>query len=162
MSVIIPPSPVLVFHPELCPESARLRAFVGWWTAKGPFPIKLLRGNTTDAEQARLYGQGRWLPGTIVTNAKKASQSAHGHGAAIDAAPVREFFSNGKVRRIYLGDETEPAVRSEALARYRTYADIGERQFGLQSGRDFPGLADWPHLQEPEWESLPLVDGVSP
>lgn len=162
MTVIIPPSPVLVFYPELCPENPRLRAFVGWWALKGPFPIKLLRGTTTDAEQAKLYGQGRWLPGRIVTNAKTAAQSAHGHAAAIDAAPVRELFANGKVRLVYLGDEAEPAVRNEAVARYGVMADIAESQFGLQSGRNFPGLVDRPHLQDPDWEQLPLAEGVAP
>lgn len=160
MNVIVPP--VLVFYPELCPENPRLQAFVSWWSTSGPFPIKLLRGNTTDAEQLKLYTQGRWLPGRVVTNAKTASASAHGHGGAIDAAPVRELFTNGKVRLIYLGDEEDRAVRAEALRRLNIMADIAEKQFGLESGRNFPGLHDLPHLQDPEWESLPLADGVTP
>ena len=152
----------LVHHAELCPENPKLRAFVEWWEVHGPFAIKLLRGNTTDAEQAKLYGQGRWLPGKVVTNAKTAAKSAHGHSGAIDAAPVRALFTNGNVRTIYLGDELEPSVRAEALARYRVMADIAETQFGLKSGRDFPGLADHPHLQDPEWESRPVSPGVAP
>ena len=161
MNVIIPPPPVLVHRPEVCPENPKLRAFVAWWEVQGPFAIKLLRGNTTDNEQLKLYGQGRWLPGKVVTNAKTAASSAHGHAAAIDAHPVRELYGNGKVKLIYLGDEPEEAVRAEALARFRAMADIAAQQFGIESGRDFPGLKDFPHLQDPDWKTLPLAPGVA-
>ena len=161
MTVIIPPPPVLVYRAEVCPENAKLKALVTWWAASGPFPIKLLRGVTTDAEQLKLYAQGRWLPGNVVTNAKKASSSAHGHSGGLDAHPVRELYANGNVKLIYLGTEADPAVRAEALARFKTYADLAEQRFGLKSGRDFPGLVDWPHLQDPDWETLPLSPGVT-
>lgn len=151
----------LVHHAELCPDNAKLRAFVDWWKLHGPFAIKLLRGDTTDADQAKLYAQGRTLPGKVVTHAKTAAQSAHGHEAAIDAAPVRELFSNGNVRLIYLGDESDDGLRTEAERRYNVMADIAEAQFGLESGRNFPGLRDLPHLQDPEWASLPLTQGVN-
>jgi hypothetical protein len=151
-----------VYRPEVCPENPKLRAFTAWWKVNGPFPIKYLRGDTTDAEQRKLYAQGRTTPGKVVTNAPTAAKSAHGHSGALDAAPVRELFPNGAVKLIYLGDETDPAVRTEAQRRYEIMADIAETLFGLESGRHFPGLPDRPHLQDPEWVSRPLNEGVAP
>lgn len=146
----------LVHHAERCPANPKLLAFVKWWSEHGPFPITIVRGNTTDADQWALYQQGRTKPGKVVTNAASAGSSAHGHAAAFDAHPVRELYPSGGVKLIYLGDEEDEAVRAEALRLFSIYADLAEKH-GLESGRDFSGLEDWPHVQDPEWESLPLV-----
>jgi hypothetical protein len=82
----------LVHHAERCPENEKLQAFVAWWQQHGPFPIVITHGNRTDAEQWELYQQGRTKPGKIVTHAKSAEESAHGHSGAIDCQPVRELF----------------------------------------------------------------------
>jgi peptidoglycan LD-endopeptidase CwlK len=152
----------LVFCAEVCPSNQKLLAFVRWWVKHGLFPLKLLCGNRTDAEQAKLYAQGRSAPGAVVTYAKRAKHSAHGHSGAIDVTPVRALFSNGRVSLVYLGDEDDVAVRAEALRRFGLMADIAEKQFGLEPGRNFPGLHDLPHIQDPAWRDRPLNKGVAP
>lgn len=163
---------VLVHHAELCPNNPKLRTFIAWWWHNGPFPIKILRGNATDESQELEYSKGRrklpdgtWIvvnPKAVVTYALRAADSGHGHSGALDAAPVREVFSNGAVKLIYLGDEDDELVRAEGVRRYDVMADIAEKQFGLKSGRDFKHLVDRPHLQDPEWQSRPLNNGVAP
>lgn len=145
----------LVHHAERCPNNPRLLAFVAWWSEHGPFPITIVRGDTTDAQQWDLYQQGRTKPGKVVTNAPSAEKSAHGHSGAFDAHPVRELFASGGVKSIYLGDEDDHVVREEALRRLNAFADLVE-EHGLESGRDFEDLKDLPHAQDPDWESRPL------
>jgi hypothetical protein len=53
----------------------------------GPRVI-LTQAKRTAAEQAALYAQGRTKPGKVVTNARTATQSPHGHGLAFDVAFV--------------------------------------------------------------------------
>lgn len=147
-----------------------LQAWISEWRLTGSFDIVCLRGTTTDALQLLEYSKGRRrLPdgsfvvidaSAVVTHALKASTSAHGHAAAGDFHPVRELFSGGDVKLVYLGTEADPAVRAEALSRFNAMADHGER-FGLHSGRLFPGLADCPHLEVPGWAELPLAVGCA-
>lgn len=151
----------LVHHPERCPDNAKLKAFVEWWAKFGPFAIKITCGDRTDAEQWALYQQGRGKPGKIVTHAVSATESAHGHTGAIDCLPVRSLYPAGTVMSVYLGDEADPIVRGQALARLNQYADLVE-QHGLESGRSFPGLHDLPHAQDPEWKSRPLASEPTP
>lgn len=145
----------LVFHQERCPDNAKLKAFIAWWAQHGPFPLTIAYGNRSDAEQWELYQLGRTKPGKIVTNAKSAAESAHGHSAAIDCYPVREVYGNGMPKLVYMGDEADLVVRSEAKRRFEIYARLG-KDHGLESGLDFPGLHDAPHLQDPDWKSRPL------
>jgi peptidoglycan L-alanyl-D-glutamate endopeptidase CwlK len=51
----------------------------------GPFVV-LTQARRTNEEQAALYAQGRTKPGKVVTNAKNATTSPHGHGLAFDVA----------------------------------------------------------------------------
>lgn len=146
---------VLVHHAERCPPNPLLQAFIAWWQVSGPFPLVVTFGNRTEAEQLKLYAQGRSLPGKIVTWARTAAESAHGHSGAIDCQPVRQLNPAGGIALVYLGDESDPEVRAEAQRRLNIYADLGE-QHGLESGRDFPGIHDTPHLQDPAWKSRPL------
>lgn len=146
---------LLVHHAERCPDNDRLKAFVDWWQRYGPFPITITHGNRTDAEQRKLYALGRTVPGKIVTHARTAADSAHGHSAAIDCLPVRELYVSGGVKLVYLGDEADETVRAEALRRLGIYADLAG-EHGLESGRDFPGLHDLPHVQDPDWKTRPV------
>lgn len=146
----------LVHHLERCPANAKLQAFVTWWAKEGPFPITIVYGNRTDAEQWALYQQGRTKPGKIVTYAKSARESAHGHGCAIDAYPVRETYPGGGVKLVFTGDEEDPVVRHQARARLDRYVAL-VKQWGLESGEDFPGLHDPFHAQDPAWTTYPEV-----
>lgn len=160
----------LVKHKERCPENAKVKAFFDWWDVNGPFPIVILRGTTTDALQAAEFAKGRkrladgsWVvvdKAAVVTNALRACDSAHGHAAAADAHPVRSFFDSGGVKLIYLGDEHDEEVRAEALRRFKMYDDLA-KQHGLETGENYPGICDRPHVCDPEWRKLPLAPGVS-
>jgi hypothetical protein len=146
---------ILVHHAERCPNNPKLRTFIEWWRLHGPFAITIVHGDRTEAEQLKLYAMGRTLPGKIVTHARSAAETAHGHSGAIDCQPVRELYPTGGVKSVYLGDEKDPAVRAEALRRLNIYADLVE-EHDLESGRDFPDLHDLPHAQDPDWKSRPL------
>lgn len=143
-----------VFHRERCPPNRKLQAFVVWWDVSGPFDIVIVRGSTTDAEQAALYAQGRTAPGPIVTNAKFASDSAHGHDAAIDCQPVRELYPSGGVRLVYLGNEDDPFDRQQAILRLDQFDQLA-KQHGLETGERYPGICDRPHACDPDWRTLP-------
>lgn len=158
-----------VHHKERCPNNAKVRAFFDWWDVHGPFALVIVTGDRTDLEQLEDYRKGRrqladgsWVvfdKSKVVTNALRAADSAHGHHAAADAHPVREFYPSGGVKLIYLGDEADPEVRAVALRRLEQYADLAE-QHGLESGRHYPGIADRPHVCDPAWRTLPVAQAV--
>lgn len=152
---------IRVHHQERCPPNPKLQAFVAWWQVHGPFAIVIVFGSRNDEQQGELYAQGRTKPGKVVTQAKTAGNSAHGHDAAIDAHPVREVYPGGGVKLIWTGDETEPTEKAECDRLFSAYCQLG-RMSGLESGENFPGLRDRPHLQDPNWRQLPLAKGVTP
>lgn len=142
-----------VFHAERCPPNPKLQAFVQWWATSGPFPIVVVFGMRTDEQQRALYAQGRTTPGKIVTNAADGSQTAHGRGGAIDCQPVRDSAGD-LVKSIWTGDEADPFERAQGHIRLEQYAQA-VRDHDLRSGADFKNLPDYPHAEDPEWESLP-------
>jgi len=71
-----------LIHPEL---SRRVRQLADMLD----FPIRVVQGLRTYAEQDALYAQGRTAPGRIVTNAQ-GGQSMHNFGLAVDLAPMIE------------------------------------------------------------------------
>jgi hypothetical protein len=153
----------LVYHSERCPPNSKLQTFISWWQLSGPFPIVIVTGSRTDAEQAADYAKGRTAPGIIVTNARLAKDSAHGHQAGIDCQPVRELYPSGGVKLVYLGDpkvET-PDIVAEAIRRLDEYDRIA-KTFGLETGEHYPGVCDRPHACDPDWKSLPVGPGVAP
>lgn len=160
----------LVSHKERCPNNPKLQRFIAWWDAQGPFPITIVFGNRTDDEQLIEYAIGRakladgsWaIIGGVVTNAQGAKDSAHGHEAAIDCHPVREFFPSGGVKTVYLADKKKepPEVYEEAVRRFAMYDELA-KQAGLETGENYPGICDRPHACDPRWKELPLGPGVS-
>lgn len=78
--------------------------------------------------QARIYAQGRTLPGKIVTNAKPG-YSPHNYGLAVDFVPL----VNGKA----------------AWDRVDLFEKIGAeaKKVGFEWGGDFKSFLDRPHLQ---------------
>lgn len=95
------------------------------------------------AEEDRLFAQGRWAPGAIVTNAR-GGDSYHNWGLAFDAAP----YENGKI-----SNNVEKFIRMGHLG----------QQVGLQWGGTFKSLVDYPHFQYTfglnTWD---LLNGVRP
>jgi peptidoglycan L-alanyl-D-glutamate endopeptidase CwlK len=94
-------------------------------------------------EEDRLYAQGRWAPGQIVTNAR-GGDSYHNWGLAFDAAPY------------------EHGVMTSDIAKFKRMGALGE-QVGLQWGGTFRSLVDYPHFQYTfglnTWD---LLNGVRP
>lgn len=94
-------------------------------------------------EQARLYAQGRTIPGHIVTNAKPG-QSAHNYGLAVDIVPLVD----GK-----------PDWAFNAAHPSLVWAKVG--RLGKLAGMDWLGDPSSPfiegaHFQERNWrEQLP-------
>lgn len=137
---------------------ARLVAFMDWWEKNGPFPIMVGvdGGVRSNADQLRLYAQGRTTPGPhagepgypplgmTVTKASTVGNSAHGHRGAVDFWPV----IGGK---IYL-DVKNPLQKSK-------YDQLGAliESFGLVWGGRFQDFYDGPHAEIPDWRGRPLV-----
>lgn len=94
-------------------------------------------------EEDRLFAQGRWLPGYIVTNAR-GGDSYHNWGLAFDAAPY------------------ENNMPSTDAAKFILMGHLGQ-QVGLQWGGTFKSLVDYPHFQYTfglnTWD---LLNGVRP
>ncbi len=94
-------------------------------------------------EEDRLYAQGRWASGQIVTNAR-GGDSYHNWGLAFDAAP----YVKGKI--------------SNDTSAFKRMGALGE-QVGLQWGGTFRSLVDYPHFQYTfglnTWD---LLNGVRP
>ncbi|MCF8566735.1 peptidoglycan-binding protein [Alicyclobacillus tolerans] len=94
-------------------------------------------------EEDRLFAQGRWAPGQIVTNAR-GGDSYHNWGLAFDAAP----FENGK-----MSTDTQKFIQMGQLG----------QQVGLQWGGTFKSIVDYPHFQYTfglnTWD---LLNGVRP
>ncbi|MCZ8516716.1 peptidoglycan-binding protein [Paenibacillus filicis] len=94
-------------------------------------------------EQDRLFAQGRWMPGYVVTNAR-GGDSYHNWGLAFDAAP----YENG--------------IQSNDPQKFVRMGHFGQ-QVGLQWGGTFRTLVDYPHFQYTfglnTWD---LLHGVRP
>lgn len=91
--------------------------------------IRITAGLRTNAEQQRLYNQGRTTPGNIVTNARPG-QSIHNFGLAIDYVLVNEDDTN---------------VSWVVNKQWRRVGAIG-KQLGFQWGGDWTSFRDYPHL----------------
>jgi len=161
---------VLVHNVHLCPDNTKLKAYVERWKVDGPFAIKITEGRRDDPTQLERFKLGRVLKLStgewavvdrkkVISNARYAADSAHGHDAAIDRYPVRELYASGGVKLVYLGNEEDAKVRAEALRRFDVMNRMAE-EMGLESGRLFP-FPDLPHVQDPAWRSLPVAPGVA-
>ena len=95
------------------------------------------------SEEDRLFAQGRWAPGPIVTNAR-GGDSYHNWGLAFDAAP----FEGGQI--------------SSDQQKFIQMGHLGQ-QVGLQWGGTFKAIVDYPHFQYTfglnTWD---LLNGVRP
>jgi peptidoglycan L-alanyl-D-glutamate endopeptidase CwlK len=95
-------------------------------------------------EQARLYAQGRTLPGPVVTRAKPG-QSPHNYGMAFD------FCFAGKVP---FPPESDP--------RWLKAGQLGEAiglSWGGPNGKGDKFTFDRPHLERPDWRTARATQG---
>lgn len=92
--------------------------------------VQISSGYRSNAEQQRLYNQGRTTPGKIVTNARPG-QSMHNYGLAVD------YFLTNK-------DGTKALWTVNAD--WRRVAAIA-KSLGFEWGGDWRGFVDYPHLQ---------------
>ena len=112
--------------------------------ARAGIRAQVVQGLRTEAEQAKLYAQGRTVPGKIVTRAAHASDSAHGPGA--------DGLARGYDIAIYDG-----LILSWAPKMLPLYDQAGEigKGLGLAWGGDWPEpKRDRPHYQLPMWRTL--------
>lgn len=143
-----------IFHRERADGvDQRLQDFLDNWQANGSFPLKVIFGNRSLAQQQSLYAEGRTTPGPnagkagfpplgqTVTNANSNVNSAHGHGGAIDVLPTDAAGLSAV--EDYTGNEgmfQEIQRRAEGM--------------GLVSGASWQ---DYGHVEVPDWNSLPVI-----
>ena len=112
-------------------------------TKKNNMDVRIITAFRSWDEEDKLYAQGRWAPGQIVTNAR-GGDSYHNWGLAFDAAP----FEQGKM--------------TNDVAKFKQMGALGE-QAGLKWGGTFRALVDYPHFQYTfglnTWD---LLNGVRP
>ncbi len=92
--------------------------------------VQISAGYRSNAEQQRLFNQGRTTPGNIVTNAKPG-QSLHNYGLAVD---------------YFLTNESGTTAIWTVNANWRRVATIA-KSLGFEWGGDWTGFVDYPHLQ---------------
>lgn len=143
-------------------KNGRVRAFLEWWEFNGDFDLQIPNNGGVRFDDDRepdgqrwIYAQGRTRPGSIVTDAATADDSAHGHDAANDVYPVRQLTAGGAVAQIFTGEEADVVAREEGRTKFSQVANAA-RAFGLEVGADFPRV-DRPHLQDPKWRTFPLA-----
>jgi hypothetical protein len=121
---------------------------------------RVIRGATTDAEQALLYAKGRTIPGvactpgrplgSTVTEAKTASETAHG---------LRQFGACA-VDLVAMNDD---GTCDWSPPRYLVLGRVA-KEMGFEWGGDFMvkrggvmvAMHDNGHIQVPGWRSIPL------
>lgn len=99
--------------------------------------VQISSGYRSNAEQQKLYNQGRTTPGKIVTNARPG-QSVHNYGLAID------FF--------LVSDDGNTALWT-VNHKWKRVAAIG-KSIGFQWGGDWKSFPDYPHLDMQKGLSL--------
>ncbi len=105
--------------------------------------IRIITAFRSWDEEDKLYAQGRWAPGQIVTNAR-GGDSYHNWGLAFDAAP----FEQGKM--------------TNDMGKFKQMGAFGE-QVGLKWGGTFRALVDYPHFQYTfDLNTWDLLNGVRP
>lgn len=117
-------------HPELARRIHQLADMLD-------FPIMVVQGLRTYAQQMSLYNQGRTTPGSIVTDAKP-EQSAHCFLYAVDLAPTDGL----KI------DWTGKDVKWQAML------DKG-KSCGLAEGAAWRAFQDLPHFYLQELPATP-------
>jgi len=119
---------IATLQPEVRPMA---RALVQKAAPQG-ITIQVISGLRTDAEQDKLYAQGRTDPGKIVTNVR-GGYSNHNFGIAFDVA----VFEGSK----YLDRSTK----------YKAVGALG-MDLGLEWGGNWKTIVDQPHFQlRPVW-----------
>lgn len=109
----------------LTPRADAYAAALRDWCRYYGIPIRITEGKRSWFQQARLYAQGRILPGPIVTNAPPGS-SVHESGNAFDVAIMG------------------PRPYDPELMGY--VGQIG-KALGLRWGGEFKTLDDKPHFE---------------
>lgn len=137
--VFVPCRDLRVLHPEF---RARLECTLdrmwvhGRWIINGKPSTLVAETKRSNKRQQALHGSGRpgtlpyGRPGPIVTNAKDASQSAHGQGKAADLVHFVHGYKN-----------------------QRFFDSLEDHAFtcGLESGNGWVRLRDGPHLELRNW-----------
>ncbi len=131
-----------LLHPELQAKIALLEKELG----KENIKIGWAETLRTKAEQDNLYAKGRSKPGPKVTNAPGDSyRSMHQWGIAADFYLVMDIDGDG---------QTKDDAYNNAK---KTFNRVGKvaKKLGLEWGGNWKSIKDLPHLQLPQWGSIP-------
>ncbi len=115
----------------------KLQEFLTWWEEHGPFPISVVAEGgvrTDEAKQRDFFNRG-------VSKAATLKETPHGRAAALDLAP----YDTQKKAPVFTGVDAEFAAIGSAA-----------KAHGLVWGGDWTGLKDLPHVELPNWRSLPF------
>lgn len=118
--------------------------------------VEWQKGRALVAHDANPMLQASWhvvAAREVVTRAFGAGDSGHGHSGAADILPVRSIGANGLPASVWLGNETSPEDRAEAV-RLQNCINEAARAVGYECGADWPE-PDGDHYQVPNWRSLP-------
>lgn len=94
--------------------------------------VRVTFGFRTNAEQDKLYAQGRTTPGNIVTNAK-GGESIHNYGLAVDVVEIQPMYG--------YSPDGYPAERWNTIAK-------AFKSRGFEWGNDWPKFKDKPHFEK--------------
>lgn len=100
--------------------------------------VQISAGLRDNAEQARLYNQGRTTPGNIVTNAR-AGYSNHNFGLAVD------YFLVSNDGTVGHWDITRD-MNASGVADWLEVANIA-KSLGFAWGGDWTSFRDYPHIE---------------
>ena len=103
--------------------------------------FRVTSGYRSNAEQDKLYAQGRTTPGNIVTNAR-GGQSKHNTGKAIDIVWTGGTGINDRRPAGTLYDPTQ--LRRNARLIQEAASELG---YEVEWGGDWTSFVDTPHLQ---------------
>ncbi len=103
--------------------------------------FRITSGYRSNAEQDRLYAQGRTTPGNIVTNAR-GGQSKHNTGRAIDIVWTGGTGINDRQPTGTLYDPVQ--LRRNARLIQEAASELG---YEVEWGGDWTSFVDTPHLQ---------------
>jgi peptidoglycan L-alanyl-D-glutamate endopeptidase CwlK len=117
----------------------------------GKAKVRITQGLRTSEEQAKLYAQGRTVPGKKITNARPG-QSIHNYGFAVDICLIIDEKSASW--------DTAKDWDNDRIADWYECVKIFAR-YGWEWGGNWKTFKDLPHFQKKEWGSWKFLQNLS-
>lgn len=132
-------------HPQFKAQLERLVSSI----SSANLPFRILQTTRSEAEQQRLYDQGRKNNLAIVTHALPG-QSAHQYGLAADFTIVPGMLPPAeKQKRLQVSDSKNPYI----LGLWNQFGQLAI-SIGLTWGGNFSNLKDYGHVELSNWRDL--------